>query len=57
MRLYYFDTCIWLDLFEKRDKNRGEYVKKLVQKIIANEDERIICTNIVVKEICEQGYS
>ena len=58
MVLYYFDTCIWLDLFENRNGYlpRGNYAKACIGKII-QENEKILVTNIIVKELIQYGYS
>ena len=42
MKIYYLDTSIWLDFFEKRGKN-GEAAFKLIRKII-KEESKIACS-------------
>lgn len=58
MRLY-FDTSIWLDLFENRDEPmipKSSYVKELLRKIIRDND-RIIVSDLVFEELQGLGYS
>ncbi|PIN81980.1 hypothetical protein COV11_00255 [Candidatus Woesearchaeota archaeon CG10_big_fil_rev_8_21_14_0_10_30_7] len=52
---YYFDTSIWLDLFEKRGEN-GVYAYRLLVKIIG-EDSVVYYSNMVMKELKYLGYS
>ncbi|MEK6869337.1 MAG: PIN domain-containing protein [Nanoarchaeota archaeon] len=52
---YYFDTSIWLDIYEKRGYN-GEVAKKLMEKII-REDSVTVYSDFVVKEFKRLGYS
>ena len=56
---YYFDTSIWLDLFENREEYnlpKGKLVQELVNKII-KDNEVIIFTELVINEIKKIGYS
>lgn len=56
---YYFDTSIWLDFFENRDEPnlpKGEWVNKLINKIIA-EDNRIIYSDHIIVELGLAGYN
>lgn len=58
MALYYFDTSIWLDLFENRDEPnfpKGKWAEQLVQKIL-REDGRIIFSNVNIEELTRFGY-
>src|SRR3989338_2738312 len=55
---YYFDTSIWLDLFENRDEEhllKGKHVWALMKKILA-EDSLIIYSDIIVEELHDFGY-
>ncbi|MBI5065507.1 PIN domain-containing protein [Candidatus Woesearchaeota archaeon] len=52
---YYFDTSIWLDLFEKRGVN-GEFVIKLAIEIL-NKNLEICHSEQVIKELKDLGYS
>src|SRR3989344_9066152 len=56
---YYFDTSIWLDLFEDRDEPntpKGKSATELIRKII-RENESIICSEAVKNEMIALGYS
>ena len=56
---YYFDTSIWLDLFEARNEpklHKGEFAKKLFERII-KENSKIICSEVIKNEMLELGYS
>ena len=51
---FYFDTSIWLDIYEKRGYN-GEVAEKLFRKIIEKDD--IICySDLVIAELKRLGY-
>lgn len=52
---FYFDTSIWLDFHEKRDKN-GELALKLILKII-KEDSKIVYSDLHLKEFKNLGYT
>ena len=52
---FYFDTSIWIDIYEKRGYN-GEVAKKLMEKVI-KEDSVIVYSDLVVKEFKRIGYS
>ena len=52
---FYFDTSIWIDIYEKRDKN-GENALKLVEKVIEN-NHKIGYSNHNIKEFQALGYS
>lgn len=52
---YYFDTSIWIDIYEKRGYH-GEVAKKLLEKIIL-EDNLVIFSNYVEKELEDVGIS
>ncbi len=55
MAIYNLDTSIWLDYYEKRDKN-GRNAFKLILKII--EDKSIVIySDIHIKELKNIGYS
>lgn len=52
---FYFDTSIWLDIYEKRSYN-GEVSEKLLRRII--KDERIIVySDLIVAELKRLGYT
>ena len=58
-KLYYFDTSIWLDLFEDRDEPnlpKGKWVHELIRKIIS-QDDKIIYSDAVMDELMELGYN
>lgn len=52
---FYFDTSIWLDFYEKRNKN-GEKALQLIMKII-KEDFIIAYSDLTIKELKHLGYS
>lgn len=56
---YYFDTSIWLDIWENRDEAnlpKGSNARKLLKRIIQSNEE-IVYSDIVVSELVENGYS
>jgi len=56
---FYFDTSIWLDLFENRNEPnfpKGENVKKLITKIIQN-NNRVLFSNNNFFELITLGYT
>jgi predicted nucleic acid-binding protein len=52
---FYFDTSIWVDFHEKREKN-GELAFKLLTKII-EEDLIIAYSDLNIQEFKNLGYS
>src|SRR3989344_1103336 len=54
MQGYYFDTSIWLDLFEDRGEN-GKEVLKLTKKIV-EEKSLIYYSEASIKELKHSGY-
>ena len=59
MTNFYFDTSIWLDLFENRNEpnlKKGELAQKLLDRIIKSND-RIVYSDINLIEIRIIGYS
>lgn len=59
MALYYFDTSIWLDLFENRNEPnlpKGKWADELVAKII-KEDGRIVYSNLTIRELRINWYN
>jgi len=52
---FYYDTSIWLDFYEKRNKN-GVSALKLILKVI-NEDLKIAYSDLNVKEFKNLGYT
>lgn len=57
-KLFYFDTSIWLDFFEDRDEPnlpKGEWVHKLLDKIIKNDDKIVYSDNNLL-ELYMNGY-
>lgn len=59
MVLYYFDTCIWLDLFEDRNNPifpKSDLAQKLLSKIILNNDI-IFVSDLVFIQLNNTGYS
>ena len=55
MESYYFDTSIWLDIYEKRGEN-GEAALNLIFKIIL-EGDVVLISHIILKELKKLGYS
>lgn len=56
MQSYYFDTCIWLNLFKKEgDSSKGipywEIAEKFIINVLKSGEKEIIYSNIVLKEI------
>ena len=59
MKLYYFDTSIWIDFFENRDEPnfpKGAMAKKLIEKIMKS-DAKILYSNVNLFEFYAFGYS
>lgn len=54
MNIFYFDTSIWLDFYEKRGKN-GEAALRLIVKII-KEGGIILYSDVIIKELEKLGY-
>lgn len=55
---YYFDTGIWIDLFEDRNEPnfpKGTLVKQLINKI-ARDECKIVFSNSVTKELTDLNY-
>ncbi len=55
---YYFDTSIWLDLFEERDElnfPKADHAKKLIKKII-QENSIILFSDLNEEELIATGY-
>lgn len=52
---YYLDTSIWLDYYEKREKN-GLIALNLINKIV-NDDSIIIYSDLHIKELKGLGFS
>ncbi len=52
---FYFDTSIWIDVYDERGSN-GEVAKKLVERIIIN-DDLILYSYMVIVELKKLGYS
>lgn len=53
---YYQDSCIWLNLFKKEgDSSKGvpywKIAEDFINKVIFSEDEEIIYTGLILKEI------
>lgn len=53
--LYYFDTSIWIDIYDKRGSN-GELAFKLLEKIILNDDV-VVYSEVVLFELKKLGFS
>ena len=59
MKLYYFDTSIWIDFFENRvEPNfpKGTMAQKLIEKIMKS-DAKILYSNVNLFEFYAFGYS
>lgn len=59
MGKYYFDTSIWLDLFEGRDEPglpKGRFARELINKIMKS-DDIILYSDVVMAEMSEIGYA
>src|SRR3989344_5969828 len=52
---YYFDTSIWIDIYDKRGYN-GDVAMKLMERIIIN-DDIIVYSDVVVIELKKLGFS
>ncbi len=52
---YYFDTSIWIDVYDKRGEN-GEKARQLVDKLILN-DSFVVYSNMVTTELKKIGFS
>ena len=52
---FYFDTSIWIDIYEKRGYN-GEIAKKLFKRII-EEDNIISYSDLIAAEFKRLGYT
>jgi len=52
---FYFDTSIWLDIYEKRGNN-GEQARKLFKRFI-KEDNLIFYSDLHIAEFKRLGYS
>lgn len=52
---YYFDTSIWIDVYDKREYN-GEVAFRLLNKIIES-NKIIIYSDVVVFELKRLGFS
>ena len=52
---FYLDTSIWIDFYEKRNKN-GELALKLILKII-EEGVKIAYSDLNIKEFKNLGYT
>ncbi|MBI4154938.1 PIN domain-containing protein [Candidatus Woesearchaeota archaeon] len=53
--LYYFDTSIWIDFYDKRGYN-GEVAKKLLEKIIL-QDDFVLSSDVVAIELKKLSFS
>lgn len=56
---YYFDTSIWIDLFEDRNEPnlpKGEFIKRLLIKI-TNESHIIFYSDLIIKELINNNYT
>ncbi|MEK6904414.1 MAG: PIN domain-containing protein [Nanoarchaeota archaeon] len=56
---YYFDTSIWIDLFEERIEpglDKGKLAIKLVDKI-SEFGDKILYSGPIIKELIDFGYS
>ncbi|MBR9699726.1 PIN domain-containing protein [Candidatus Woesearchaeota archaeon] len=53
--IYYFDTSIWIDIYDKRGYH-GEVAKKLMEKIIMD-DSTIIYSDTIVVEFKKLAFS
>lgn len=51
---YYFDTSIWIDIYEKRGYH-GEAAKKLMEKIIIK-DYIVLYSDVVIAELKKLGF-
>ncbi|MBS3127576.1 PIN domain-containing protein [Candidatus Woesearchaeota archaeon] len=52
---YYFDTSIWIDIYDKRGYH-GEAAKKLMEKIIMG-DHLILYSDIIILELKKLDFS
>lgn len=56
MKVYYLDTCIWLNLFKKEgDASKGvpywEIAEDFIKDVLLSEDKRIIYSKTVIREL------
>lgn len=51
---YYFDTSIWIDIYDKRGYN-GEVAKKLMEKIILH-DRIVLYSEVIIAELKKLGF-
>lgn len=52
---YYFDTSIWIDIYDKRGIH-GEVAKKLLERIILK-DSFVLYSDVVLVELKRLGFS
>jgi len=52
---FYFDTSIWVDIFDRRGYN-GDIASQLLKKIILY-DDHVLYSEIVIKELEKLGFS
>ena len=55
MTRFYFDTSIWIDIYDKRGAH-GEHAMKLMEKIILD-DLFVVYSEVVVAELQGLGFS
>jgi predicted nucleic acid-binding protein len=53
--LYYYDTSIWIDIYDKRGYN-GEMAVKLMEKIVENKDF-VVYSDVVIFELKKLKFS
>ena len=55
MKYFYFDTSIWMDIYDKRGVH-GDVAKKLLEKII-HEDFFVVYSDVIFTELKRLNYS
>ena len=55
IEVFYLDTSIWLDFYEKRGEN-GEIALKLIKEIV-KEGKMILYSDFIVKELNNLGLN
>ena len=51
--MYYIDTCVWLSIFNKNEKDtpNGKDSKQVVEKILFEQGDKIIYSGFVLREL------
>jgi len=51
--MYYFDTCIWLSIFNKNEQNlsNGKNSKRLIELLLFEKDKKIYYSGFILREL------